>query len=478
MFKKPYFWLILIVLLGFLVRLYKIDNPVADWHSWRQADTASVTRLYVKNGINLLYPKYQDISFLQTGKENPEGFRFVEFPLYNGIHAVLVEAMPFFSLEVWGRLLSVFFSLVSTILIYLLGKRFLGVAGGLLSAFFFAFLPFNIFFSRVILPEPLAVMLGLSSLVSFISWLDAKKVWKLVLGASCLSLALLVKPFAVFLSIPIIWLSIDKFGFSKLFKNWPFWAVSLYTILPFMLWRFWILRYPEGIPFYSWMYQGIIRFKPAFYRWIFGERIGRLILGEWGIFIFVIGLLAKSKEKLAYFPHIMFLGAFLYMFIFAEANVRHDYYQTFIIPAVSLVLARGVLHLWNINFLHKILTRLVVVGSIMFMFGFSWYQVKEFYKINHPEIIEAGQAVDRLAPPDALVIAPYNGDTALLYQTNRHGWPYLTYSIEELIKRGATYYVSVNVHDSETQDAYRKFIVLEETDKYIVLKLEPKPKLK
>ena len=35
---------VIILLLGFGVRLYKITSPIADWHSWRQADTASVTR--------------------------------------------------------------------------------------------------------------------------------------------------------------------------------------------------------------------------------------------------------------------------------------------------------------------------------------------------------------------------------------------------------------------------------------------------
>jgi len=38
-----YLLLSIILILGFTVRLYKIGNPIADWHSWRQADTASVT---------------------------------------------------------------------------------------------------------------------------------------------------------------------------------------------------------------------------------------------------------------------------------------------------------------------------------------------------------------------------------------------------------------------------------------------------
>ena len=34
----------LILLVGLLLRLYRFDNPIADWHSWRQADTSAVSR--------------------------------------------------------------------------------------------------------------------------------------------------------------------------------------------------------------------------------------------------------------------------------------------------------------------------------------------------------------------------------------------------------------------------------------------------
>src|SRR3989339_2066027 len=98
--KNQYLILLIIVLLAFAARLYKIDNPIADWHSWRQADTASVTRIYVENGINLIYPKFHDISSIQTGIFNPNGYRMVEFPFYNAIGAVLAVNFQSISLEI------------------------------------------------------------------------------------------------------------------------------------------------------------------------------------------------------------------------------------------------------------------------------------------------------------------------------------------------------------------------------------------
>jgi hypothetical protein len=97
-------------------------------------------------------------------------------------------------------------------------------------------------------------------------------------------------------------------------------------------------------------------------------------------------------------------------------------------------------------------------------------QVNEFYKVNHPEIIVAGNAVDELFPKESLVIAPYNADTAFLYQTKRWGWPYIDRSIDELIEKGADYYVSVN-YDAKTNELIGKYKMVEKTDIFVVLDL-------
>jgi len=120
-----YVMLLAILIAGFVVRLYKINNPIADWHSWRQADTASVTKVYLQRGINLLYPKYHDISSIQTGIFNPQGYRMVEFPVYNAISALLTKSFPRLTLEVWSRLVTILSAVTTGFLLYLIGKRYL-----------------------------------------------------------------------------------------------------------------------------------------------------------------------------------------------------------------------------------------------------------------------------------------------------------------------------------------------------------------
>ena len=460
------------VVLGFGLRLYKIENPVADWHSWRQVDTASVSRSYVENGVDLLYPRYHDISTVQTGYFNPDGLRFVELPIYNAVHAFLYKNLSGITLETWGRLLSIFCSLISSLCLFILGKRFIGVWGGILASFYYLTLPFNIYFTRVILPEPMATTLGLLSLVFFVSFIDSERKWELLLSGIFMSLAILVKPFVLFYSVPMIYLIIKKYGFKNIFKDAsiliPLLIFVDIVLIPFILWRAWINQFPQGIPYYLWAFNGDkIRFKPSFWNWIFGERFGQLILGSWGLIPLGFGLITKAKS---YFNHLFILGVVLYVFVIATANVRHDYYQTITIPGISLMLAQGSLFMWNTDKFKKILARGLLIFSVAIMFVSGFVQIKEFYKINHPEIIKAGNAADKITPKNALVIAPYNGDTAFLYQTKRWGWPFVDRDIEELIEKGANYYVSVN-YDDLTNQLLKKFKVIEQTSDYVIIDL-------
>lgn len=472
-FQGGYLFLFLILLLGFALRLYKINNPVADWHSWRQADTASVSKIFLEEGIDLLRPRYQDISSIQTGYDNTSGWRFVEFPVFNAIHALLAKEITFLSFDAVGRLVSIITSSVSTFLIFLIGRRFMGTTGGLLSSLFFSVLPFNIYFSRVILPEPLAVAFIVASLWLFVLWIDRDRFWQIFLSALFFALALLIKPYTAFYALPMIYLAFAKFGL-RTFVNTKLWIFVSLALTPLFLWRAWMNQYLEGIPFWVWAFNGDnIRFRPAFWWWIFEERMGRMILGTWGIVIFIFGFLYRPKKDFPLFFHSLFLGQFFYFSVVATASVRHDYYQTLSVPAISLVLGAGTLALLSIKHFNQILLYAVVLGCVLLGLGFSAYQIKEFYKINHPEIILAGQAVQRLTPKDAKVIAPYNGDTAFLYQTGRRGWPIATLPMDKMINRlGAQYYVSVNF-DAQTKEAMEKYKVLEKTEKYVVIKLEP-----
>ena len=475
MLNRKYLVILILVFIlfgGFGARLYKINTPLADWHSWRQADTASVTKIYLQNGIDLLHPRYHDISRVQTSYFNPDGFRYVEFPFFNLAHVSLVSAFPFLGVEVSGRLISVLSATITSIFLFLIARKYVGDFGGLLASFYYLFFPFNIYFTRVILPDPMAVMFAVSSIYFFYLFTERESKHLLLLSSVLFAISMLVKPHAIFFSIPIVLLAVKKYGLIKSLKSkWLFLAFDIVAI-PFLLWRIWIYQpgLIRGIANYLWAFNGDeIRFKPSFWRWLFGERIGNLILGIWGIGPFFLGLLNFQKKTLLTFAFLM--GVFLYFAVFATANVKHDYYQIFVVPAIALTVAQGVVYLFSLPKINKIVAAVVTLFVTFLMFGISWYAIRDNYQIINPQIVEAGIALDKIAAKDALVIAPYNGDTAFLYQTNRSGWPVITEDIKDMINQGADYYVSVDLGSNDTKIIRTRYQVIEERPNYIIIDL-------
>jgi hypothetical protein len=249
--------------------------------------------------------------------------------------------------------------------------------------------------------------------------------------------------------------------------------LSLLAILPFVLWRLWIIQNQAGIPASNWLLNGDeIRFRPAFWWWIISERIGREILGVTGASLFFLGLVLRPRNG-NYFLHLWALSLFLYFIIFATGNVRHDYYQIIFIPVACIFVAKGFMALasGSINFIPRIFTLLLAILFLSLTFYFTWTQVKELYKINNPPIIKAGKVADKLLPKDAVVVAPYNGDTAFLYHINRPGFPVVALPLPELVENyGVTHFVSVN-RDDETNYVLKNFKILEENSEFIIADL-------
>lgn len=464
--------LLFFLLLGaFLVRLYKIDSPIADWHSWRQADTAAVSRNFIKYGFNLWLPRYDDISSIQSGKYNPNGYRLVEFPIYNTIVAVLYSLFGVH--ESYARLVSALSSLASLVCIYVLVKSRLGSSTAFFAALLFAFLPYNIYFSRAIFPENMALAFSLLSLTVMDFWARFKRyeLALLILAAILASLALLTKLTAVFVLLPLGYLAWHHKGFG-LVRSLSMWIAFLIVIVPIALWRIWVSQFPEGVPANAWLLNGgEIRFKGAWFRWIFSERLGRLILTVGNVPLFVLGLAQKIRPKEGWLFVWMIISSLLYVTVFARGNIQHDYYQILIIPSLVIFVAKGISWLISSSSgLSKLATPLLVVVLLLMAFAFGWYEIRGDYNINHPEIVAAGKDVDALVPPSAKVIAPYDGDTAFLYQTNRAGWPTLDEPIEKLREKGATVFVSVRF-DDETKRLATQYATLKRTEQYVIYDL-------
>lgn len=426
----------------------------------------------------MLHPRMNNISNVQSGLENPQGYFFAEFPLYNATQAGLFVLLGHLTIEEWGRLVTILMSLCSVACLYFLGKRMVSQTVGLLAAGFFAFAPFSIYYGRVILPDPSMVATTLGAILLFDISLSARQhkwIW-FVLSLLFSALSLLLKPYALFfLPLPMLYLSWKKLG-AKLFLQWPLWVYGVSAVVPLGLWRMWMLQYPEGIPANAWLFnEGNIRFTGAYFYWLFANRMGELILGYWGVAIVFLGLLWTRAKNYGFFVSFL-LSSLVYLVVIARGNVQHDYYQVLILPTLALFFGLGGKLL--INLFETYTNKWIGVGLFgvccIFMLMFGWYNVRYYFDVNNPNMIIAGEAVNRLTPKNAKMIAPLDGDSSFLYQTNRQGWASFEHDMPDMIKLGADYLILVSPTDADRNGFGKQYQVVSSTSQYLLLNLHKK----
>lgn len=478
---KDWVILSLVLLTAVVFRLYKINTPLADLHSWRQADTASVSRNFVKFGFDLFHPRYDDLSSIESGKENPEGYRFVEFPIYNAIPAFIYTFYPNIPIEIYGRLTSIIFSLITLVIMYYLVFKESGRLAAFISTTVFGLYPFFVFFSRTVLPETMAVTLIFLAILSLYllpkdKGGDIKRSILFILGIIFYALAILVKPTAIFYGIALIYLFYKHYGQKVIRKIW-FYLFFIFSSIPFLLWRLYIRNFPEGIPANLWLitsvntYEGLknIFFRPAFFRWIFFERINNMILGGYSSLFLVLGIVRKYPGL---FFHSLLASALLYLFTFQGGNIQHEYYQVIILPVMAIFIGLGVDFLWTLkkNLISQYLVAPIMIVVFALSFFFSFYRVKDFY--NYPQdLVNISKIIKSLTQENDKIITDTIGDTTLLYLSERRGSPAPYKEFSEFKKDGYRYFVTINPDVIKGILEQQKLELVFRNDKFALFKL-------
>lgn len=449
--KWRHFWIVgAIVVVGVLLRLYQIAAPLADYHSWRQADTAAVSRNFARDGIDMLHPRYDDLSNVQSGQENPFGYRMVEFPLYNAAIALLYNTAPTGApIEVYGRIVSVIAWATIAVMMYFLLLWEVGIVAAITATLVFTTMPFMVFFTRVVLPETTALAFAFGSLFTLYVARDKNRfayATYVLVSSALFAGSLLIKPTTLFFGLPLLYLFIRKHRIAFL-KKPSFYLYFLLAAIPLILWRFWITQYPEGIPVSSWLFTSVntsegvqsVFFRPSFFRWILFERINNIILGGYLTAFFILGTIAKPKK---WFMHYLLTSSILYIFTFQGGNLQHEYYQTLILPTLCMFIGIGVSFL----FVHKQIiipafTAVLTIAIWGMSFLFSYYTVKNYY-VYSEDIPHIANIVKTLTSPTDLIVTDTLGDTTLLYAMDRRGAPAVYKDLTELKGQGYTYFVT------------------------------------
>lgn len=417
-----------ILFLALLLRLYHIDFPVGGWQDWRQADTAAMARNFYENGFNLFYPQ------IDWGG-NSSGFVESEFPIYPFVVSIVYR---FFDVnDMWGRILSVLFSLSTIYGLYLLTKKYLSEKAALWAAFIYAIIPLNIYFGRAFMPESAMLMCSIWGIYWFALWLEGSRARDFILAAAFVSLAVLLKIPTLHLGLPLLFLAWLRFR-SNTFKMKTLWLFALLILLPVAAWYYHAhqLFLQSGLSFGIWGFgtdkwgNFDIIITPKFYNRILFQSIAERHLTYAGFLLFVIGLFLKRKSNEEKLFDYWLLAVLIYFLIVAKGNQVHDYYQLpFILPAVAYIGKVFDKYVHTDSIRHAFRTKPLVFSflalCLMGMFTLSYLRYDLF--MNHYETYDTAlfrltSAVQRSTTKSDLVVAVSENNPIVLYRCDRKGW--------------------------------------------------------
>ena len=354
--SHPGFWLLLITALALIARLYHITYPPYDSQWFRQTGNAGLIRDWYRDGINFLYP-----TLISLGKP---GYIVQELPLYQAVSALLYRLVT--PDLIVARAFTIITGLLSVFFVYRIARRFLDNKSSLMAAFFFAFMPLDIFFQRTPMQDPLTVLFSLIMLDSLIEGTSGKKIY-LVFAAVAASLGLMMKSPVVAPLFPpffyLLWKRRNKPGgvSSKLELAGVF-AVSFAAMVVWQRHANFVNDvycnkstypfkdiYPTIVvklhPFNTWYFGTIAqRLNPANYLTIM-RRLTFDVLTPFGIVLFAVGavhLASQGRENNAFaFLSIWLFSLCLIVLLTFNLYIVHNHYLLPFCPVLSIFCGAG-----------------------------------------------------------------------------------------------------------------------------------------
>ena len=187
--KKTALILLLILVLALCLRLYHVNQPFLDHHSWRQTQTAMIAKNFLHNDFNIFRPEID-------WKGNDASIQ--EEPLSITAFSTSILYVVFGMTDAVGRVISIIFSLLAIVYLFRLIKLYFNEKLALFTVFVYAILPLNVFFTRVLMQQSATIFLTIASLYYFSVYLSNENKQNLTLAIIFTSLVFLSRLFENF----------------------------------------------------------------------------------------------------------------------------------------------------------------------------------------------------------------------------------------------------------------------------------------
>lgn len=410
-----------VVLFGFFARAATFKSPLLDHHAWRQADTASISRNFVEERFNPLYPQ------VDWRGAQPNGYVATGFELSAVIVAAIARVTGFHA-EI-GRLLSVFAFVASALLVWTFVRRRYGDAAGVAATFLYAFgFPLALFMERAFMNEALLIALSLGCLVGTERYLaTGRPGW----WALTLALAVLIgitKPTYLVIAAPVAGLFLEARGWRAL-RSAALWMLPVLTLGAVWLWyrHMHALSLTTNLSFglFNKIFDADLVFSGSF--WVrIGRRLFRDVLGPVGIATTIAGVWLAWKNR-RWCELLGVAGFIAYLVAVPGGNLAHDYYQLVLMP-IAPILAGLAFRYWidRLAVTRGAAGAAAVVSVVLMVAAFSTFvrlsSFHSWFYYDPPDITFCESAAALGTPADRVIVMLDVGDPKYLFCMNRKGW--------------------------------------------------------
>jgi 4-amino-4-deoxy-L-arabinose transferase-like glycosyltransferase len=438
--KKILFWVIFILSLS--LRLLGITNELNDYHHFRQTYTAAFAKYFYENNNSLFNPNLDILNYKNVS----------EFQIYPYIVSLFYKLFGF--KDFIGRLVSVFFSMMTLVLYYKLLKNYFNQSIALIGITFFGMMPLSVYYGRVFMLEPMMLFLSVSMIYTFSKYLDKENSIYLFLSIFSTALTLLIKIPTIYMLIPILFMIFHKDRW-KMFTRPAYYLYGVLSITPAFYWYFLHTKiFPENTIvdkeimglYYSasaWEYYFSLMKQPKTWSMIYLRSIGEYHLGI-SVFLFFLGgvfiMFKKFKDSLSlrFFIYdskiwmffYWFLGFNLFILAFIAPNLAHEYYQ---LPIILPCMAIASYYIYNI-FIYinqlspspkKYIIQYFHIILLIVLIPFLITKLKsrleqDFFYNSFAEKIKLNVSKD-----DLIIVADNTPRTEVFYFADRKGFQYI-----------------------------------------------------
>jgi len=401
-----------------------------DYQAYRQCQTASVARNYVRHGIHFFSPE------LDT--DGPPQRAGTEFPIYSYLLALLFKVFGIH--EILGRLLSCLFAAWGAVFLYLFVRSRLGERIGFWSAIILCSLPVHVYFTRTVQPEPMALwgLLGFlyyagkqGTFLSFSVFAEPERKLKnlrtspgswilaLVLGA----LAPLLKLSFLYVLAPLwFFLGYEREGW-KVLKNAK-WILLMAGILILTgTWYRYAQTAPAGIlPLSAREHWGNL--KPILtwnlWRAQFISRIPELVLTYSGLLLAGLGVYRYRKDSAARFFLAWMAVSALYVPLLGEYGLIHRYTLLPLAPIAAVWIACGVSV--AMDSAQGRAAKALVMILLLAIPLHAALRIGHWYRVEYRYLYGARDFLTSISRPEDLVLTATHERPVHLYYLDHYGY--------------------------------------------------------